>query len=144
VALPAFACGCCGAATADHRPAGRAAIGPYLLPAVPTTANPPQRHAAAGWDRQTDGPTPVSCIGLDPAARRPIMRAMPKMRCLLYACLCFCRHRFLYQMVTVLPQTRSGDSTQSHTVQLCIYEILENDGPNHFSKFKCLSTESNF
>ena len=40
-----------------------------------------------GTDGQTDGPTPVSCIGLDPAARRPTMRAMPKMRCLLYACL---------------------------------------------------------
>ena len=34
-----------------------AAVGRYLLPAGPTAANPLQRHAAAGWDRQTDSRT---------------------------------------------------------------------------------------
>jgi len=38
---------CCGA--------GRAAIDRYLLPAVPTAANPPHAAAAGEWDRQTDG-----------------------------------------------------------------------------------------
>jgi len=39
-----------------------------------TAANPLQRRAAAGWDRQTNGRTPGSCI--DPAPR-VAMQAMP-------------------------------------------------------------------
>ena len=50
VALPASR----RAAANDRRPAGRAAIDRYLLGAGPTAANPQQRRAAAGWDRQTD------------------------------------------------------------------------------------------
>jgi len=38
-----------------RRPA-TAAVDRYFLPAGPTAANPPQRHAAVDrWDRQTDG-----------------------------------------------------------------------------------------
>jgi len=48
---------CCGAAAADRRPAGRAAIDRYLLASWPTAANPQQRRAAAGWDRRTDSRT---------------------------------------------------------------------------------------
>jgi len=36
---------CCGAAAADRRPAGRAAIDRYILPLGPTTANTLQRRA---------------------------------------------------------------------------------------------------
>jgi len=48
VALPAFA------AAPLLLTAGRAAVDRYLLAAGPTAANPQQRRATAGWDRQTD------------------------------------------------------------------------------------------
>ena len=54
---------------------GRAAINRYLLPTGPTAANPQQRRAAAGWDRQTDGRTDDRYIDHAPHAQR----AAPKL-----------------------------------------------------------------